>query len=93
MKKDIHPIYHTKATVTCACGATFAMGSTVEKMEVEVCSQCHPFYTGDTGTKKSIDRVEKFKARQTAAKGDIKSRHEKKAEKRAKREEKGPAKG
>lgn len=93
MKKDIHPAYNQKATITCACGASFTVGSTVEKMDVEVCSNCHPFYTGDTGTKKSIDRVEKFKARQTAAEGEVKSKHEKKAEKRAKREKKETVKG
>jgi len=86
MKKDIHPQYYPNAKVTCACGNTVAVGSTVEKMEVEVCSNCHPFYTGDTSTKKAAGRVEKFKARQEAAKDTLKSKHEKKAEKRARRE-------
>ena len=46
MKKDLHPEYH-EATVTCAsCGNTFKVGSTKENINVEVCSQCHPFYTG-----------------------------------------------
>jgi large subunit ribosomal protein L31 len=61
MKSGIHPTYYPKATVTCACGAVFHTGSTVEKMRVEICSQCHPFYTGK---KKFIDaggRVERFK--------------------------------
>jgi len=85
MKTDIHPQYYQDAKVTCACGNAFTVGSTVEKMEVEVCSNCHPFYTGDTSTKKAAGRVEKFKARQEAAKGTVKSKHEKKAEKREKR--------
>ncbi|OHA89308.1 MAG: 50S ribosomal protein L31 [Candidatus Zambryskibacteria bacterium RIFCSPHIGHO2_01_FULL_43_25] len=70
MKKDLHPKYFEKAQVVCACGNTFTVGSTKEKLEVEICSSCHPFYTG---TEKIIDtagRVEKFKTRQaTAAKG------------------------
>lgn len=45
MKKGIHPEYGL-ATITCACGATFETGSTAQDMRVEVCSQCHPFYTG-----------------------------------------------
>jgi large subunit ribosomal protein L31 len=46
MKKDIHPKYNEKVKVTCTCGHTFEIGSTNEKIEVELCSQCHPFYTG-----------------------------------------------
>ena len=68
MKTDIHPAYHTDAKATCACGASFIVGSTSEKLHVEICSQCHPFYTG---TEKIIDtagRVERFKARREAAK-------------------------
>lgn len=68
MKAEIHPKYNTDTKVTCACGATFSVGSTIEKIEVEVCSACHPFYTG---TEKIIDtagRVEKFKARMAKAK-------------------------
>ena len=45
MKKNIHPNY-VKATVTCACGNTFETESTKENIQVEVCSKCHPFYTG-----------------------------------------------
>jgi large subunit ribosomal protein L31 len=67
MKAEIHPKYNEKASVTCACGAHFTVGSTKENIVVEICSQCHPFYTG---TEKSIDaagRVEKFKTRATKA--------------------------
>ena len=46
MKKDIHPEYHKKAKIACACGNTFEVGSTMEKIETELCSACHPFYTG-----------------------------------------------
>lgn len=68
MKAEIHPKYHTNTKVSCACGATFLVGSTIEKIEIEVCSACHPFYTG---TEKIIDtagRVEKFKTRMAKAK-------------------------
>ena len=68
MKTEIHPKYHTNAKVSCACGNSFDVGSTIEKIEVEVCSACHPFYTG---TEKVIDtagRVEKFKTRMAKAK-------------------------
>ena len=67
MKTDIHPTYFPKATVTCACGAVFTVGSTKENITVEICSQCHPFYTG---TEKSIDAagmVDKFKSRAAKA--------------------------
>jgi len=59
MKKDIHPAYH-RCTITCGCGAKFETGSTKEKITVEICSSCHPFFTG---TQKFVDtagRVEKF---------------------------------
>lgn len=68
MKADIHPTYYNEATVTCACGNTITLGSTQEKLEVEVCSACHPFYTGNEKVMDTAGRVEKFKARQAAAK-------------------------
>ncbi|MFA5013570.1 MAG: 50S ribosomal protein L31 [Candidatus Paceibacterota bacterium] len=63
MKKDIHPKYFDKAKIRCACGATYEIGSTVETMEVEICSQCHPFYTGKERSSDKIGRVQKFKER------------------------------
>lgn len=67
MKTDTHPTYFEKATVTCACGNTFTVGSTKEKIAVEICSNCHPFYTGQEKTLDSAGRVEKFKSRAKAA--------------------------
>lgn len=67
MKTEIHPKYYTDAVVTCACGNTFTTGSTLQKVTVDICSKCHPFFTG---TQKLIDtegRVEKFAKRQAAA--------------------------
>jgi len=63
MKKDLHPQYYEKAEVTCACGAKFIVGSTVEKMKVEICSHCHPFYTGQKKIIDTAGRVQKFEAR------------------------------
>jgi large subunit ribosomal protein L31 len=73
MKKDIHPKYNTKATVTCACGAKFNVGSTVDKAEIEICSRCHPFYTGQKKLVDTAGRVQKFKNRLEKTKG-IKSK-------------------
>jgi large subunit ribosomal protein L31 len=63
MKKDIHPKYYEKAEATCACGAKFIVGSTAEKMKIEICSQCHPFYTGQKKIIDTAGRVQKFEAR------------------------------
>jgi len=68
MQKEIHPKYFDKATVKCACGATFETGSTIEKMEIEICSKCHPFYTGKERPSDQIGRVQKFKERMSKKK-------------------------
>ena len=67
MKSDIHPTYYPKAKVKCACGNEFIVGSTQEKISVEICSACHPFYTGQGKIIDTAGRVERFKARQKAA--------------------------
>jgi large subunit ribosomal protein L31 len=61
MKKDLHPEYYPKAKVTCACGNSFTVGSTSKEIKVELCSVCHPFYTGKQKLVDSARRVEKFK--------------------------------
>jgi large subunit ribosomal protein L31 len=63
MKKEIHPKYFDSAKISCVCGAMFEVGSTVENMEVEICSQCHPFYTGKERGSDKVGRVQKFKER------------------------------
>lgn len=63
MKKNIHPEYHTECKVTCACGNTFVTGSTLPEMRVELCDQCHPFYTGKQKFVDTARRVEKFQER------------------------------
>ena len=59
MKPDIHPKY-VEATVVCGCGETFKTRSTKERIVVEVCSKCHPFYTGKQKLMDTAGRVEKF---------------------------------
>ena len=63
MKTDIHPTYYPEAKVTCACGNSFTVGSTKPVLEVEVCSNCHPFYTGQDKVMDKVGRVQKFKER------------------------------
>ncbi len=67
MKHDIHPTYNENVTVHCVCGNSFTTGSTKEEISVEVCSQCHPFFTGQEKVLDTAGRVEKFKARREAA--------------------------
>ncbi|MEK7872231.1 MAG: 50S ribosomal protein L31 [Chloroflexota bacterium] len=62
MKPNIHPPY-MKATVVCACGNTFTIGATKSEMRVDVCSKCHPFYTGEQRLVDTAGRVERFKKR------------------------------
>jgi large subunit ribosomal protein L31 len=59
MKPGIHPEYH-QARVTCACGETFVTGSTKKSIRVEICSKCHPFYTGQRRFVDAEGRVQKF---------------------------------
>ena len=62
MKAGIHPDYY-QATVTCNCGNTFVTGSTKEDIHVEICSKCHPFFTGKQKLVDTGGRVDKFKKR------------------------------
>ncbi len=66
MKKDIHPTYFAKSNTTCACGAAYTFGSTKEEIKVEICSSCHPFYTGKENILDTAGRVDKFKKRAAA---------------------------
>jgi len=72
MKKDIHPEYHKNAKVSCACGHTFTVGSTVKELHIEICSHCHPFYTGKATIVDTAGRVERFKKRKTMAEEKMK---------------------
>ncbi len=66
-KPDIHPQYYPKAKVTCACGAVFQLGTTKPELQVEICSNCHPFYTGKENLIDTAGKVEKFRARREKA--------------------------
>jgi len=63
MKSEIHPKYYPKASVRCACGNAFSVGSTKEFIETEVCFKCHPFYTKKEKVMDTLGRVQKFKER------------------------------
>lgn len=68
MKKDIHPKYDMKTKAVCACGAIFEVGSTMAEIKNEICSQCHPFYTGNEKIMDTAGRVERFNKRRAASK-------------------------
>jgi len=63
MKEKIHPRYYNDATVICSCGNTFTTGSTRKELKVELCSKCHPFFTGERRVLDTTGRVERFKKR------------------------------
>ena len=83
MKPTIHPTFFAAATVTCACGNTFTTGSTLPEIKVEICSACHPFFTGQMKYIDTMGRVEKFQASQKAAQAKkyVKKSQRKKQEK------------
>ncbi|MEK7481088.1 MAG: 50S ribosomal protein L31 [Patescibacteria group bacterium] len=68
MKKDIHPVYYPDAKVHCACGAEFEIGSTKKEINIEICSHCHPLYTGKGKIIDTAGRVERFRTRASKAK-------------------------
>lgn len=82
MKQGIHPKYYDNCQVSCACGNKFTTGSTIEKIEVDVCSKCHPFFTGQQKFVDIKGRIDKFKekvakGKQTAATKAIKAKDKK----------------
>lgn len=91
MKVEIHPTYYSDAKVTCACGNTISVGSTVKEIHVELCSQCHPFYTGKQKLVDTARRVEKF-AERAGKQGTVASARTGKKAKTAKREAQKTAK-
>lgn len=91
MKAEIHPNYTTDAKITCACGANHEIGSTKEAISIELCSNCHPFYTGKQKIIDTARRVEKFETRKTKADDSVtghKAKLAKKAARAKAREEK-----
>lgn len=81
MKAQIHPQWFN-AKVTCACGNTFTVGATVPEITVEVCSNCHPFYTGQMKYVDTAGRVDAFKARQEKASTSLVSKADKRKRKK-----------
>lgn len=67
MKQGTHPNYNSNASVSCACGNTFTTGSTKNEIRTEICSNCHPFYTGKQNLVDTAGRVDKFQAKMAKA--------------------------
>ena len=87
MKAKIHPKYYSDAKVTCACGNTFITGATVPEIYVEVCSNCHPFYTGQMKFVDTAGRVDAFKAKMAGVTTHVKKSDKRKAKKMKKLQE------
>lgn len=81
MKDKIHPQYFDKAKVKCACGNEFTVGSTKPEIQVEICHNCHPFFTGKEKMLDVAGKVEKFKARRAKAAAAPKTTKKPKAKK------------
>jgi len=67
MKANIHPTYYADAKVTCACGNTFTVGSTLPSIHIELCNKCHPFYTGSQKFVDTASLIQKFQDKQKKA--------------------------
>lgn len=78
MKKNIHPAYGL-TTVTCSCGNTFVSGSTKPEIKVEICSACHPFFTGQQKIIDTAGRVDKFKKKFALKQDNLVSKTQKRA--------------
>lgn len=81
MKTAIHPTYHTNVKVTCSCGNNFVTGSTIEAIDTEICSNCHPFYTGKQKILDTTGNVDRFKKRREAGSKATAEKKEKKPRK------------
>lgn len=68
MKQGIHPQWYDEATVSCACGNTFTVGASKPTINIDICSKCHPFFTGEMRFVDTMGRVEKFQQKQQFAK-------------------------
>jgi len=77
MKKEIHPKFDMKTKATCACGAVFLVGSTMGDIKMEICSQCHPFYTGNEKIMDTAGRVDRFNKRKAASALKVKAKAKK----------------
>lgn len=89
MKKNTHPDYYPDAKVTCVCGNTFKVGSTQPELKVEICSACHPFYTGKQKLVDTARRVDKFKKKMEKKEGQRTNKKTKRQTRDEKKKEKG----
>jgi len=87
MKANIHPKWFENTVVTCACGNTFTTGATVPEIHVEVCGNCHPFYTGTMKFVDTAGRVDAFKAKMKGAVKHVSKTEKRKAKKLKKLQE------
>lgn len=85
MKANIHPTWYPEAKVSCACGNIFVLGLSVPQLQVDVCYNCHPFYTGQMKFIDRAGRVESFRAKIKNAKAKVVSKSQKRELKRAKK--------
>lgn len=81
MKSEIHPTYNNNVQVSCSCGNNFTTGSTIEAIQTEICSNCHPFYTGKQKILDTTGNVDRFKKRREAAVKAAETKTEKKPRK------------
>lgn len=93
MKQAIHPKYTVNAVVTCACGNSFEVGSTLPAIRTDLCSSCHPFYTGKQNFVDTARRIEKFqdKVTKTSVAGAVRTKAEKQVARKVKRADKTAA--
>lgn len=80
MKQNIHPKWHRDSVVTCNCGNTFTTGANNKEIQVDICSACHPFFTGEMRFVDRQGRVDKFMAKMKKAKSNTKTRKAKTAQ-------------
>lgn len=87
MKKAIHPTWYEDAKVSCACGNTFTVGASKPDIRVDICSKCHPFFTGEMKFVDTMGRVERFQQKQKAAAAKSSQLADKKKKKKEREEQ------
>jgi large subunit ribosomal protein L31 len=87
MKAKIHPEWYSDAVVSCACGNTFTVGATKPEIKIEICSKCHPFFTGEMKFVDTLGRVEKFQKMQQHAASQAQKLADKKKKKADRQEQ------
>ena len=90
MKKKVHPKYNDKVKVTCSCGNTFETGSTLDNITTELCSKCHPFYTGSQRIVDTENLVSRYEERKKKASKKVIPKHKKREIRKKEAIEKAP---